>query len=150
MNTPSLEAQVRRLSDLEDIRQLKYTYARLVDKMLEQHTPAEEQALADLFLPDAVADFGARLGVIEGRAAIKKLFTETLPSGRAWVMHLIASPLLQVDGDRARGEWMVMALTETKQGAARSTVVGRYVDDYVRTPAGWRIQRQLFHDETRT
>lgn len=146
----SIDAQVRRLADLEDIRHLKYRYARLVDKMLAEHTQDDETALAELFVENACADFGTRLGVIEGRAAIRKLFTETLPSSRSWFMHFVGNPLILVDGDVADGEWSVMAFTELKGRGERSTVTGRYVDQYTRTPAGWRISHQAFHDETRT
>ncbi|HSV44289.1 MAG TPA: nuclear transport factor 2 family protein [Ramlibacter sp.] len=150
MNTLSLEAQVRRLADLEELRQLKFNYARLVDKMLGEHTPADEAALANVFTEDARADFGARLGCIEGRAAIMKLFTETLPFSRSWFMHYVANPVLAVEGDTARGEWMVMALTENRGGfGERGTVTGRYFDEYLRTPEGWRVSRQAFLDETR-
>ena len=56
----NLEAQIHRLNDLEQIRRLKYSYAQLVDRMLAQHTAADEDALADLFAEDAVLDFGGR------------------------------------------------------------------------------------------
>jgi len=147
----TLEAQVRRLEDLEEIRRLKHTYALLVDRMPLQHTAADEEALVDLFTADAVADFGARVGVFSGQPAIRAFYTQALPGQRSWFMHYLANPVIDVDGDRAHAQWMVTALTQGKgQPPAPATqVTGRYIDNYVRTAAGWRIARQRFVDESR-
>lgn len=146
----TIESRLQRLADLEDLRRLKFTYARLVDKMPGEHTQEDEDALANVFTENAVADFGARLGRIEGRAALRKLFTQSLPASRNWFMHFVTNPLLDVHGDRATGQWMVLAYTQSRDTKIQSVVLGRYQDEYVRTRAGWQVIRQTFVDETRT
>lgn len=150
MNARDVEATLRRLEDCEEIRLLKYTYGRLIARMLEQRSAEEEAALARVFTEDAVGNFGRnRQGLREGRNALLDLFTTTLPAVRQWFMHFIENPLLEVNGDHARGEWMVLAPTQAKPGAlpAVSPAIGRYVEEYRRTPQGWRIRRLAFREE---
>jgi hypothetical protein len=47
------------------------------------------------------------------------------------------NPLIEIDGDQARGEWHAMIATTTAEGQAFWTF-GRYLNEYRRTPQGWR------------
>ena len=65
MDLEALERRIRRLEDLEAIKQLKARYAAYCDANYDA------DALADLFTSDAVWD-GGMLGRSEGREAIRQ------------------------------------------------------------------------------
>jgi ketosteroid isomerase-like protein len=97
MNLEALDRRIRRLEDLEAIKQLKARYAAYCDA----HYDAD--ALADLFTADAIWD-GGILGYNEGRAAIRQFFRGS--SQRiSFALHHIVNPIIEVDGDTAQGTW---------------------------------------------
>jgi len=53
------------------------------------------------------------------------------------------SGLIEIDGDRARGHWYVSEHGRTTAGE-RTDVLGRYEDEYVRSPDGWRFSSRTF------
>ena len=68
MSQIELAARVRRLDDLEALKQLKHRYAAFCDD------DYDADGLAPLFTEDAVWD-GSILGRYEGREAIRKFFS---------------------------------------------------------------------------
>ena len=100
MNLEALERRIRRLEDLEEIKQLKARYAAYCDANYAA------DALANLFTVDAVWD-GGMLGRNEGREAIRQFFRGS--SQRiAFALHHILSPIIETDGDTARGTWYLL------------------------------------------
>jgi 3-phenylpropionate/cinnamic acid dioxygenase small subunit len=101
--------------------------------------------LATCFTADAVGLYGPVLGRQEGLAAITRICRaalEPLDSSQ----HLIGSHQIDVAGDTARSRCHLHA-QHTKAGTPGGdhfTLGGTYVDELVRTAAGWRIrQREL-------
>lgn len=142
-NEHAIEARLRRLEDLEAIRRLKHEYADLVDATVASPGEASVARLLDIFAEDAVADYGA-FGTIEGRAALGAFFAK-MTEQSTFMMHYVANPIIDVDGDRATARWYVHAAVARQAGGpAVQSIFGRYEDEYVRTPAGWKIQRTRF------
>jgi hypothetical protein len=56
--------------------------------------------------------------------------------------HIISSPTVVLDGDRATSQvmWTVVAREET--GEPRLTMIGRHQDDLVREDGRWRFARR--------
>jgi hypothetical protein len=65
--------------------------------------------------------------------ATEKLVRNTPPGGK----HLPAKGAIQISGDRARGD---SAYRHTAANGVEGS--GRYQDDFVRTPGGWRFARR--------
>jgi ketosteroid isomerase-like protein len=118
-------------SDEDQIRDLTYEYAWLVDRQ-------EVDAMLDLFVPDG--RFDARpvgQGLMEGREGIRKFF-EAQNEVLAHSIHLTSNHRIEVNGDTASGTAYVLVDGTTTDG---SVVAARayYEDKYAKTDAGWRF-----------
>lgn len=125
-----LEKTVRRLADIEDIKQLKARYAGACD---EDYNP---DLLAPLFAEDAIWD-GSILGYAEGRAAIHEFFAAS-SSLVPFAVHQITTPLIEIDGDTATGQWYLWQ-PMVFQGEAL-WLSAKYNDKYVRQDGQWLYQ----------
>ncbi len=141
-----LERRIRRLEDIEAIRALKAKYSMHADeKYTDDHQlrpEKEREAIAgdqaSVFTEDAIWDGGQQFGVLHGKQAIH---TSLKSIGWKFAMHYFLNPVIEVDGDRATGRWM---LWEVATVAATDTAVFLAAvteDEYVRTPDGWRISK---------
>jgi ketosteroid isomerase-like protein len=129
----TLEAAVRRLSDIEEIRALRLRYHEYVNT----NRPAD---IPDLFTEDAELDFGY-LGRTRGRQKITKFFA-ALPVLLDFVKQFIHNHAIEVDGDRATGVSYLEAKSVSRGQAYR--VAGRYDDVCVRTSSGWVFSSMKF------
>jgi hypothetical protein len=138
-----LVARLRALEDAEAIRRLKARYAELVDARYGKAgpQPAAELArlageIAELFAEDAVWDGGAGLGVCRGREAIRARMAEpTLAFSR----HYFVNPQIEVEGDRARARWELLAPCTLRDGRP-AWMAGAEEDAYVRRDGRWLHQ----------
>jgi len=130
-----LEERLTRLEDLNEIQNLQGLYARYADRGWPG-AGADSAALADLFTEDGVLSLSPT-STLEGRAAIR----DGLGKGNApLAVHLVFSPVIDVEGDEAKGSWRAMfALTRPNNVAMLGC--GGYEVRYRRTASGWRIQR---------
>lgn len=96
--------------------------------------------LDEVFIPDATADLG---GDYVGLDAIKERVSSVLLRLRA-SQHMVSTHQVVVDGDRARCRCYLHAqhVRDLDGVEAQLVVGGRYDDELVRTPAGWRIARR--------
>src|SRR4051794_5840405 len=109
----TLENRVRLLEDVEAIRRLKAYYAAYADaKYTDDHqrksqTEIDELAReqASVFTDDALWDNGVGpSGILRGREAI---YNNLRLGPWKFAMHHFLSPLINVDGDKATGRWML-------------------------------------------
>jgi ketosteroid isomerase-like protein len=129
----ALHARLRKLEDLEEIRRIYIDYGRNLDKL-------DFAAYAQLFASDAKLRLGP-VARADGRDEIQQVMTAQLggsPPGS--FVHLIATPQIELDGDRATGECMWAALGGDADGRPVLTSVGRHVDELVREDGRWRIK----------
>jgi hypothetical protein len=131
----SLEARIRRLEDIEAIRQLKARYCQACD---DDHNP---DRVAALFLADGLWE-GRNIGVhAPGREAIKAYIGGVRDSGRIRnSAHIVTNEMITVRGDEATGEWrLVMAYTgkEPGGGLQYQRIIGFYQDDFIRVDDAW-------------
>jgi 3-phenylpropionate/cinnamic acid dioxygenase small subunit len=97
-------------------------------------------ALAEVFLPDAVAVLGREC---QGLDAIRARISEALtPLDDS--QHMVSNHQVRVDGDTATCRCYLQAqhVRHAVSGSPNFLVGGRYEDELVRTPAGWRIARR--------
>jgi uncharacterized protein (TIGR02246 family) len=90
-----------------------------------------------LFTDDCRLDFGQVMGVWEGAEQIRA-FTEQLASIGVFMRHYTTNVVLAGDGERARAESYVLAITGPSGSRLQST--GRYEDELVKRDGRWLIR----------
>jgi hypothetical protein len=120
------------------IANLKADYCRAADGAASD-PPAARIAFASIFTPDFTGDYG--YGPVRGPAAVADFLCDAIAGGSAWMIHMLHSPRITIEGDDATGEWTVMAHSRRRESGEISVVLGRYSDSFRRTPEGWRIAR---------
>jgi hypothetical protein len=136
----ALEERLARVEAVAEIQNLKSRYAQLVDGRYtrEGPKPAAElellaREIAELFTADGVWDGGKLLGVCEGREAISRRMSEpTLQF--SW--HYFVKPHIEVDGDRAKATWDLLAPSTSVDGEA-FWMSGFEEDEYRRVDGMW-------------
>lgn len=128
-----------READRRAIDDVLYRYAHALDFR-------EWELMDEVFAPDAVADFLELGGVHEGREAIVSFVAAAL-TGLDATQHIIATPRVLLDGDRATATCYLQAqhVFRGAPGGDHFLVGGHYVDELVRTPEGWRITHRTLH-----
>jgi len=128
---------LQEISDRIEIQELLVRYSHCIDTR-------NFDGLDDVFTPDAHIDYTA-LGGSKGTLAETKAFL-----GRSMVMfksfqHMIANTVLEIDGDRARARTICHnPMVMDRNGKEHVFVCGLwYVDELVRTKAGWRIAQRV-------
>jgi 3-phenylpropionate/cinnamic acid dioxygenase small subunit len=130
----SVEARLRLLEDREEIRLLLTTYARHLDA-------GDYAAYSELFAEEG--ELVARLGSARGPAAIRALLERSLgQSPRPTAFHLLANPLIEVDGDRATARTLWAYVTEDDEGYPQILQLGHYADVLTRERGRWRFLRR--------
>jgi hypothetical protein len=100
-------------------------------------------ALGECFTHDAVAEYAAFETPVVGRDAIVAAIREGCRRYDV-TQHLVGSPIVRVEGDTVRAAFYVIAQhVKEKDGDTVSCLVGAsYVDEVVRTDAGWCFSRR--------
>lgn len=132
MSGASLGERVRRLEDIEAIKQLKARYAAYCDD------DYDADGIASLFTKDGIWD-GGQMGCYDGRKAIHDFFSvsdQVVP----FAIHHVTNPLIEIDGDRATGRWYLWQPCTFADGNQSLWMAGTYNDVYVRHEDDWFFQ----------
>jgi ketosteroid isomerase-like protein len=136
----TLEARVRRLEDIEEIRRLKARYCDYCDNGYDP------DGIAALYTEDGVWDGGRTFGRREGRDAIRRHFQGA--AGRISIArHQVMNPIIDIgsdgDPDEATGQWLLFQPC-TDAGAAAEPggsgamwLAATYRDRYRRVDGRW-------------
>jgi hypothetical protein len=123
--------------DVLAIERLLHLYARAIDTR-------DLDSLREVFAPDAEIHYavvgGTRLPLAEMIGWLRGALTQFRVT-----QHAISSPIIDVDGDRARAECYLSAAHVQERLDGREVYVmlhGIYRDELVRRPEGWRIARR--------
>jgi hypothetical protein len=133
--TVSIEDKLQWLLDLEEITTLRHRYAygaNIIDGK-----PGDLKAFAALFAADGTFDVG--MGVATGPAEIETMM-KSLTAQWQCAMHYMLNPIIEVDGDRARGTVSGLFAFTSLENPSPIWLSNIYSDEYVRTPRGWRFQ----------
>jgi uncharacterized protein (TIGR02246 family) len=132
-----LAERLKRLEDMDEIRQLYIDYGRHLDA-------GEPVAYAALFARDAKVRLGPVMHA-NGREEIERAATPMLqpaPDGSKNSVHLLGSPRVEITGDAASGECVWAAISKSETGPP-VVLVGRHVDKLVREEGRWRFAQRL-------
>ena len=128
----SLDARITRLEDIESIKQLKAKYAEICDDM---HNPAR---IASVFAEDAIWD-GGDFGKAQGHAEIEELFRK-FAGMFSFSQHNMMNPIIEIDGDTARGSWYIMGPWTLAEDKAEKWYALRYDDEYIKRDGVWKYK----------
>ena len=134
----ALEAEVRTLRDINEIKLLQERFCNLADVK-------DAAAQMDLFTEDAllILNFGGQTRNLEGTEAIFSAFDNTL-SNTDILYHMGGQSTIEVNGDTATGvAYCRVVLIDTEDGVTSHTDEGvRYTDEYVRRDGKWLISKR--------
>jgi hypothetical protein len=131
----SMERELRRLQDIEEIRQLKYRYFRGIDS-------ADMTLLAGVLTEDFNCDFRGDVFVFSVKSRDEFIARMALfGSDQTAAQHQGHHPEITIDDDdHASGIWYLQDIVH--QIDAKMLMAGTcfYRDRYLRTADGWRLQ----------
>jgi hypothetical protein len=136
-----LEQEVRRLKDIEAIKQLRWDYSRACD---DNHNP---DRLVPMFTTDASIVLNPPFsGEVRGHAALREMFANNARvNGITWTLHYYLQPIIAVanDGRTAKATWYLWELAKMPDATGKEEpvwVAGEYFDDYVKEDGRWKFQ----------
>jgi SnoaL-like domain len=133
------EKDTQWLRDRVEIEKLAFLYAKGNDKSADYY----DQCMCDDV--EIVYSFGSWKGLAEH----KQIRDDTIGVAFTFTQHVITNAIIDIDGDKAKGQYYVYAAhgLPQKSGGYKVICAGAiYTHDVVRTPKGWRIKRH--HCET--
>jgi len=129
---------LQEISDRMEIQDLCYYYSDVIDQK-------DFDKLYNVFSEDAFIDYSVYGGAAGNRDEIISFLKDALPAFPN-TQHLNANLQIKVDGDEATGRVMCFNPQELTvgEGKTETFMLGLwYVDKYVRTAQGWRIQKRV-------
>jgi hypothetical protein len=134
MNIEELEKRVRAIEDLEEIKKMHQDYMSCHDNL------QFERALG-FFTDDAEVEV-RNSGVMKGRENYSKIFLGTLSRRtERHDGHLVAQPDISIDGDRAKGTWIVYMFFSVPN---IEWIQGRHDCEYVKVNGQWKFSKLKF------
>ena len=138
MSLEDLAKRVRVLEDMEEIKKLKIRYAEYCDINAEPDIEYSAANIASLFTEDATFDPGELGNKVVGREAIRQAFTKA-PEWMSFAVHMVVDPVIEVDGDKAKGTWYIFMSSTIIDGNRAAWSSGRYNEEYARENGEWKI-----------
>lgn len=123
----------REISDRMELQELLVAYCYAIDNR-------DWDALDDVFTADAVIDYSEMVGFRGGLRETKAFLAESMKQVTA-CQHIISTSQITIEGDRAHGRTIcINPMVIDFNGEQTTMFMGLwYRDEFVRTPAGWRI-----------
>ena len=78
---------------------------------------------------------------------MEAFFLQLLPAQLAFSMHMVHNPIVEVDGDTAKGKYYFEAPTTFKPDNKAFWLAGIYEEEYARVKGEWKITflKAIFH-----
>ena len=127
--------------DYLEVQQLYYLYSRDVD-------PGSQNNAARLYTSDGVFDLGGSKQA--GEKALREFYeTSTRQVFTAGERHLTSNLTVVPTKDGAHGSAYMIQVERLDEGRpVQITLFGKYEDDLVKTPAGWRFKTRVWRSDT--
>lgn len=121
-------------ADYLELVQLKNEYCYRIDER-------DYDAWVELFTDDGV--FGIKgVETFEGREEVRRFATEVFDEEYAYTAHVVANPVLSVNGDEASGKWYLF-LPFTGGDGSVGWMQSRYDDAYRRVDGEWKVSKAI-------
>jgi len=137
MSSHELEARIKKLEDIEQVKKLQYTYAYLIDTLQGEKVP-------DLFADNFIAEYD-QIGRYTTKEELLR-FMIMARDGTTLMRHHMLAPIIEVEGDKATGTWylLVNETDMTPQGEVPVWIQGKYENEYVRVGSEWKFSHLKF------
>ena len=126
-----LEAKVQKLTDLEEIRNLRHHYHEYMNEIKFAEIP-------NLFVEEGEIDFG-HLGHVKGQSNLQSYFTQEVPVIVPFVKQFIHNHVINLQGYTARGFSYLEAKLIHK--GESYLLAARYDDEYVKEKGQWKFKK---------
>lgn len=134
MNLEELVKRVQAIEDLEEIKKLHQKYIDLMDKL-------RYKEVLDLFVEDASVEV-RNWGVLKGKEGLTEVYINRLGRRKERSEgHFVVEPDITVEGDSARGTWLLYMLFSKPAG---EWVQGRNEAEYIKVGGKWKIKSMKF------
>jgi len=133
--TTEMERRIQALEDIESIRKLKALYCDLADGGIAGDAAMYDRLVAR-FVDGGWVDFEG-FGVHKGKEALGRFFKELVHSLWSYAAHMAVNPVIEVDGERATGTWLVLVACTTRATNRAVWVQGKYDEEYVKVGGEW-------------
>jgi ketosteroid isomerase-like protein len=134
MSIEELERRVKALEDLEEIKKLQRRYMSLLDNL-------EFRQAVELFAENATAEV-RNSGIRRGKKEIADIYLNILAQRKErHDGHLVGQPIITVEGDTAKGTWIVYMLFSKP---SVQWVQGRHDCEYVKEDGQWKFSKLKF------
>jgi ketosteroid isomerase-like protein len=136
MSLADLEKRVQAIEDLEEIKRLHQNYINLMDNL-------RYKKVLELFTEDAAVEI-RNSGVKKGRKEMSEVYIDILAKRRGSIRHdghLAIEPDIKVDGNTARGTWLIYMLFSKP---TIQWVQGKNECEYRKENGTWKISRLKF------
>jgi len=130
-----LETRIRILEDIEEIKKLKSRYMYCLNER-------DWDGVVDFYTEDAIVDFGL-FGKYEGKKEIEKFFKETFPPVTSFTLHMSQDPIIEVDGDRAKGKWNMHESLTVAEANKAAWGAATYDDEFVKEKGKWKCKSEV-------
>jgi len=129
MTDKNLEARIQHLEDTAEITRLMNEYCYHADN-------ADGENWAQVFTEDGAFETDL-FGSVEGRAEIRAL------QHRSFAIHMNTNPIIDIDGDKARGRWILLmpCSFDTPEGKRAVWAAAKYDNDIERVDGKWLFRR---------
>jgi len=135
MSLEELEKRIQAIEDLESIKKLHQHYIDLMDNL-------QYKEVLDLFTEDATVEV-RNWGVKRGRKEISEVYIGILAKNRGTSRsegHMAVEPDITVDGNTAKGTWLIYMLSQPKI----QWIQGRNECEYRKEDGKWKISKLKF------
>lgn len=126
------------LVEIEQIKRLKYRYARTLDQK-------DWDGVKECFTEDATASYGGGDQRLEGRDAILRFLRGNLESTSMITSHSVGQPEIELTGpDTATGLWALQDLVIDTSRSFTVRGASYYSDEYVKADGEWRLSHTSY------
>jgi hypothetical protein len=136
------------LEDIEAIKNLKSLYCYLADAGINGDASKLDELMTH-FTDDARIDFGQADApdIHEGKAAVTKFYKDNVCEALSYSAHLVANPIIEVNGNNAKGRWYVFVPCTIRGTNTASWLFGKYEEVYVKMNGQWKWSSMIFRAE---
>ena len=133
----SVEERMQILEDIESIKRLKASYCYWADAGTAGDASGMDE-LIDHFTDDEPwADFGP-FGVHKGKEAVGAFYREVVVSTLSYSAHMVANPIIDVEGSKAKGRWYVDVPCTLRGAEIPLWLQAKYDEEYVKEGGKWK------------
>ena len=143
-----IEKRIAALEDIEAIKKLKALYCFLADAGINGDASKMDELMM-YFTDDAWIDFGQEDApeIHEGKEAVARFYKVNVCQALSYSAHIVANPLIEVNGDKADGRWYVFVPCTLRETHSALWLFGKYQEAYVKINGQWKWKSMIFRAE---